>query len=186
MSYFDYWMLAVALAMDCMTVSMVCGMLQKKMEWTNLMLMAGLFGVFQAIMPVTGWYFSSLIPFSDFTVHRWLAFFILVFLGGKMIWESLKPKAQVHFNTHRIRTLLFLSVATSIDALTVDISFTCIGMRSIETIAYPIAVIGFVSFVMSIIGKWIGVTLGTHIHWHADRLGGIILILIGIKILLNS
>lgn len=186
MSELECWLLAVALAMDCFTVSMTCGFVQKKIDKKQIFIMAVLFGGFQAIMPIIGWIATTL--FSEYisAVDHWFAFGLLILLGGKMIWEGLKPRTEQKFCPCKITTILTLAVATSIDALAIGVSFTCLGMNNFNDIIYPISIIGFVSFAATIIGKAIGATIGKRVEWRTELLGGLILILIGFKVLFNA
>lgn len=183
MNALESWSLGVALAMDCMTVSITCGILQKRFLWKQTLIMALLFGIFPVIMPLLGWmgiyYFKSFIEDFD----HWIAFFLLIFIGGKMILESFKNEEEKKFDPSNFCTMLILSIATSIDALAIGISFSCMGLNSLESISYPLFAIGVTSFIFSIIGKTIGAYVGKKINIRAEIIGGTILILIAIKII---
>ena len=212
MSLLDIILLAVALAMDCLTVSIVSGVLEftvyglqftddnnegseglaskssvnRKLFTVNIR-MAFLFGFFQALMPLIGWlgisYFQSFIEDYD----HWIAFSLLAIIGGRMVWESLNPAEEQHFNPRRLRTQLLLAIATSIDALAVGISFACTGYTSLGQLTLPLVIIGVVSFLFSLIGYQLGARFGRSIahRLKPELLGGIILIGIGIKILIE-
>ena len=212
MSLLDIILLAVALAMDCLTVSIVSGVLEftvyglqftddnnegseglaskssvnRKLFTVNIR-MAFLFGFFQALMPLIGWlgisYFQSFIEDYD----HWIAFSLLAIIGGRMVWESLNPAEEQHFNPRRLRTQLLLAIATSIDALAVGISFACTGYTSLAQLTLPLVIIGVVSFLFSLIGYQLGARFGRSIahRLKPELLGGIILIGIGIKILIE-
>ncbi|MEG1728018.1 MAG: manganese efflux pump MntP family protein [Bacteroidaceae bacterium] len=186
MSELDCWLLGIALAMDCMAVSLTCGINQKRICWKQTLLMALFFGSFQAVMPIIGWvgttYFRQTIEDYD----HWIAFALLVFLGGKMIIESFKNKEENHTDYSKMTTIVLLSIATSIDALAVGISFNCLGMHHLRNIYYPILIIGFTSFILSVFGKLIGVIVGRRLKIKTELIGGTILILIAIKIIVNS
>ena len=188
MNQLDIWMLAVALAMDCFTVSIVSGVIVRRWLWGIILRIAFLFGLFQAMMPLIGWmgtnHFSQQLEFID----HWIAFGLLAFIGGKMIRESFGPEEEEkQFNPKNLHTQLLLAVATSIDALAIGISFACTGYRAFEQIAYPLLVIGLVSFLFSLFGYKLGVRFGKSIarKLKPELLGGIILIVIGIKILIT-
>ena len=188
MNQLDIWMLAVALAMDCFTVSIVSGVIVRRWLWGMILRIAFLFGLFQAMMPLIGWmatnYFSQQLEFID----HWIAFGLLAFIGGKMIRESFGPEEEEkQFNPKNLHTQLLLAVATSIDALAIGISFACTGYRAFEQIAYPLLVIGLVSFLFSLFGYKLGVRFGKSIarKLKPELLGGIILIVIGMKILIT-
>ena len=190
MSLLDIILLAVALAMDCLTVSIVSGVLLGggiKEEGGKMIRMAFLFGFFQALMPLIGWlgisYFQSFIEDYD----HWIAFSLLAIIGGRMVWESLNPAEEQHFNPRRLRTQLLLAIATSIDALAVGISFACTGYTSLAQLTLPLVIIGAVSFLFSLIGYQLGARFGRSIahRLKPELLGGIILIGIGVKILIE-
>lgn len=189
MSIIDIILLAVALAMDCFTVSIVSGLTggQSSCE-TWLYRMAFLFGFFQAIMPLLGW--LGIIHFETYieTYDHWIAFGLLAFIGGKMVWESSGPDEEQHFNPRRLHTQLLLAVATSIDALAVGISFACTGYTQLSDLTLPLMIIGIVSFLFSIMGYHLGRCFGRVItkRMKPELVGGLILIAIGLKILLSS
>lgn len=187
MNQLDIWMLAIALAMDCFTVSIVSGVIVRRWLWGMILRIAFLFGLFQAMMPLIGWmatsHFSEQLEFID----HWIAFGLLAFIGGKMIRESFGPEEEQQFNPKNLHTQLLLAVATSIDALAIGISFACTDYREFSQIAYPLFVIGLVSFMFSLFGYKLGVRFGKSIarKLKPELLGGIILIVIGIKILIT-
>ena len=188
MSLLDILLLAVALAMDCLTVSIVSGVIQLTASGKPLTVnlrMAIFFGFFQAMMPLIGWlgvsHFQSYLEAYD----HWIDFGLLAFIGGRMIWESVSPEEEQHFNPRRLQTQLLLAVATSIDALAVGISFACTGYTSISQLTLPLIIIGVVSFLFSLIGYQLGTRFGRSIahRLKPELLGGVILIGIGVKIL---
>lgn len=191
MSILELWLLAVALAMDCFTVSIVFGVLLRKIEWRTILAVAFLFGLFQAMMPLAGWLatnsFSSLIEDYD----HWIAFGLLAFLGGRMIKESFSDDEEEaeaeakHINPRKLKTQLVFAVATSIDALAVGISFTCLGFNTISSLSLPLLIIGFVSLAFSIVGSLLGIRFGKGVEKRLkpELLGGIVLIIIGIRVL---
>ena len=186
MNSLDIWMLAVALAMDCFTVSIVSGVIVRRWLWGMILRMAFLFGLFQAMMPFIGWLATTRFSQQLEAIDHWIAFGLLAFIGGKMIKESFdNDEEEKHFNPKRLNTQLLLAVATSIDALAVGISFACTGYREFAQIAYPLFVIGIVSFLFSILGYLFGVRFGKSVarKLKPELLGGIILLVIGIKIL---
>lgn len=191
MSILELWFLAIALAMDCFTVSIVFGVLLRKIEWRTILVVAFLFGLFQAMMPLAGWLatnsFSSLIEDYD----HWIAFGLLAFLGGRMIKESFSDDEEEaeaeakHINPRKLKTQLVFAVATSIDALAVGISFTCLGFNTISSLSLPLLIIGFVSLAFSIVGSFLGIRFGKGVEKRLkpELLGGIVLIIIGIRVL---
>ena len=200
MSLIDIILLAVALAMDCFTVSIVSGVIDHG-DWHNdsseakirvpvhviYLRMAFLFGFFQAMMPLLGWLGISYFQVYMEAYDHWIAFGLLGFIGGKMIWESFAPEEDQHFNPSRLRTQLLLAVATSIDALAVGISFACTGFTMLSQLIMPLLIIGIVSFLFSIVGYHLGRRFGKTItrRMKPELFGGIILILIGVKILIT-
>ena len=200
MSLLDIILLAIALAMDCFTVSIVSGIILTQRDGSFVtptdvtkepslcvIRMAFLFGFFQALMPLLGWlgisHFQSYMEAYD----HWIAFGLLGFIGGKMIWESFGPEEEQHFNPRRLRTQLLLAIATSIDALAIGISFACTGYTVLGQLTLPLIIIGVVSFLFSIIGYHLGRCFGKSItrRLKPELLGGVILILIGVKVLLS-
>ena len=187
MSIIDIILLAIALAMDCFTVSIVSGLTggQSSCEaWVYRM--ALLFGLFQALMPLLGW--LGIIHFETYIAayDHWIAFALLAFIGGKMVWESFSPDEEQHFNPHRLYTQLLLAIATSIDALAVGISFALTGYGALSRLTLPLVIIGLVSFLFSIAGYHLGRRFGKPItkRMKPELIGGLILIAIGLKILL--
>lgn len=187
MNLLDIWLLAVALAMDCFTVSIVSGVIVSRHLWGLVMRMAFLFGAFQALMPLLGWLATSHFSEQLEAVDHWIAFVLLAFIGGKMIKESFEDEEEQTFNPQSLRVQLLLSVATSIDALAVGISFACIGYHSLVSLTFPLIIIGIVSFLFSVVGYLFGVRFGRSIarRLKPALLGGIILIVIGVKILVS-
>lgn len=191
MSIIDIILLAIALAMDCLTVSIVSGLTARDGQATEtrwLYRMAFLFGFFQAFMPLLGW--VGIIHFESYMAayDHWIAFGLLAFVGGKMVWESFGDDEEQHFNPRLLRTQLLLAVATSIDALAVGISFACTGYTNLSSLTLPLIIIGIVSFLFSIMGYHLGRHFGRAItrSMKPELMGGLILIAIGLKILLSS
>ena len=147
--------------------------------------MAFLFGFFQALMPLIGWLGISHFQTYMEAYDHWIAFGLLAFIGGRMVWESFGPEEEQHFNPRRLRTQLVLAVATSIDALAIGISFACTGYTKLGQLTLPLLIIGLVSFLFSLIGYQLGARYGRSIarRLKPELLGGIILIGIGVKIL---
>ena len=188
MTGLEIWLLAIGLAMDCFAVSIASGIILKRTRWRPMLIMAFAFGLFQAIMPLIGWMcvktFSHLIE----SIEHWIAFGILSFLGGRMILESFKEEECCQlFNPASLKVVLTMAVATSIDALAVGISFAFLGIQDYSDILSPILIIGFVSFVLSLIGLIFGIQCGCGLarKLKAELWGGIILVIIGIKILIE-
>ena len=188
MTGLEIWLLAIGLAMDCFAVSIASGILLKRMQLRPMLVMAISFGFFQALMPLLGWIGASFFSHLIESVDHWIAFAILLFLGGRMVLESFKDEdCKQEFDPTKLKVVLALAVATSIDALAVGVSFAFLGIRDCSAILPPIGIIGFVSFVISMIGLMFGIRFGCGIarKLKAELWGGIILILIGLKILVE-
>lgn len=188
MTGLEIWLLAIGLAMDCFAVSIASGILLKRMQLRPMLVMAFFFGLFQALMPLLGWIGASFFSHLIENIDHWIAFVILLFLGGRMVLESFKDEdCKQEFDPTKLKVVLALAVATSIDALAVGVSFAFLGIRDCSAIISPICIIGFVSFVLSMIGLMFGIRFGCGIarKLKAELWGGIILILIGVKILIE-
>ncbi|MCM0239946.1 manganese efflux pump [Bacteroides fragilis] len=188
MTGLEIWLLAIGLAMDCLAVSIASGIILKRIQWRPMLVMAFFFGLFQAIMPLLGWLGASTFSHLIKSVDHWIAFAILAFLGGRMIKESFKEEdCCQRFNPASLKVVITMAIATSIDALAIGVSFAFLGIKSCSSILYPVGIIGFVSFLMSLIGLIFGIRFGCGIarKLRAELWGGIILILIGTKILIE-
>lgn len=188
MTNFEIWLLAVGLAMDCFAVSIASGILMKRVRLRPMLIMAFCFGLFQGFMPLLGWTAASLFSHLIENVDHWIAFGILAFLGGRMICDSLKNEEERHeFDPTSLKVVLALSVATSIDAMAIGVSFALLDIKSYAELLSPIGIIGFVSFALSIVGLLFGIRFGCGIarKLRAEFWGGIILILIGTRILIE-
>lgn len=185
MNCFEIWLLAVCLAIDCFTVSVASGVILRRIHWRTFFTMAFFFGFFQALMPLLGWLgasrFSRLIEAYD----HWIAFSLLAFLGVRMIREYFKKSEEHRFDPTRLKVIMALAVATSIDALAVGISFAFTGYDTLDKLAYPLYAIGVSSFVISLVGSLIGVFFGKRFNCRMELLGGLVLISIGVKILVE-
>lgn len=193
MNSLDIWLLAVALAMDCFTVSIVSGVILSdrfrlfSKEGLGVFRMAFLFGLFQALMPLIGWFATSRFSEHLEAIDHWIAFALLAFIGGKMILESFEEEKEPSFNPQQLKMQLVLAVATSIDALAVGISFACMGYHRLTQLTIPLFIIGIVSFLFSVLGYVLGARFGKSIarKLKPELLGGIILVVIGAKILMT-
>ena len=186
MSNLEIWLLAISLAMDCFSVSITSGIILRRVCMKVFLTIAFFFGLFQALMPLFGWFGASRFYHLIHEFDHWIAFGLLFFLGVRMIKESFdKDEEHHHFNPTRLGTILTLAVATSIDALAVGISFAFTGMNTWQSIIGPICIIGLVSFVFSVLGCLLGVYFGKRVNLRAELWAGIILIGIGTKILME-
>ncbi len=182
MLLFPLILIAIALAMDSFAVSISTGLAMRQLRLKQMMKISLIFGFFQGLMPIIGWcaglYFEPFIKQLD----HWIAFILLGFIGGKMIWESFRNCASAPvINPYSNRTIITLAFATSIDALAIGLSFSLLN----DTILIPAFIIGLVTVVFSMAGLILGVKLGNICPGRIIFLGGIILIFIGVKILVE-
>ena len=162
-------LIAVGLAMDAFSVSVCSGMCFREMRTEGALRMAGFFGAFQAGMPVVGWLGGTLLAERIAGFDHWIAFGLLAAIGGKMILEALRREPDdCPRDPLRLGMLLILSVATSIDALAVGISLAVLD----TAIASPIAIIGIVTFGLSLAGVFLGKRCGDIFHGKVEIVGG--------------
>ena len=188
MTGLEIWLLAIGLAMDCFAVSIASGIILKRVRMRPMLIMALAFGFFQALMPLLGWIGASFFSHLIENIDHWIAFAILAFLGGRMVLESFKDEDCRHeFDPTSLKVVSALAVATSIDALAVGVSFAFLGVRSFSSILPSIGIIGCVSFALSFVGLMFGIRFGCGIarKLRAELWGGVILIIIGTKILIE-
>ncbi len=187
MSFLEALILAFALAMDCFAVSLAGGVILKRVVWRPMLTMAFFFGFFQAFNPLLGWLGADYCRGVIESFDHWIAFAILLFLGVRMVLESFKDEEDKSFNPRSLKVIFTMAIATSIDAFAVGISFSCMGIHTSRHLLCPLVIIGIVSFVMSIVGLLIGVKFGKRYaqRLRAELWGGIILIAIGTKVLLE-
>lgn len=177
--------LGVALSMDAFAVSVCKGLGMKKINYKQALVIAAFFGGFQALMPLIGWLLGSRFQHLIEKYDHWIAFVLLLFIGGKMIIDVIRGGDDdecAEFERFDIKELFVMAVATSIDALATGI---VIAMEPGTNIWFSIAIIGCTTFVICIAGVIIGNKFGTKFKDKAAVAGGVILILIGIKILLE-
>lgn len=174
---------AIALSMDAFAVSVCKGLGMRRMRYDQALVISLYFGVFQALMPLIGWLLGT--SFSRYiqAFDHWIAFVLLAFLGGKMLWDVFHEKedGEQELAERRLdhRELFMLAIATSIDALAVGIAFACLDVN----IWSSISIIGVTTLVISFAGVWIGNRFGNRFQKKAEIAGGLVLILIGVKIL---
>lgn len=183
MGIFGILLLAVSLAMDCFSVSVASGAMQKRTKWGIFLKMAFFFGLFQAAMPLVGWAAASLFSGKIQAFDHWIAFGLLALIGTKMLIDGLKPEDEAHFDPSRLPVVLTLAVATSIDALAVGVTFAFMGYDSWGSLLLPVGIIGGVSLLMSLAGSLVGALACRLLPFRMEIIGGIVLIGIGIKIL---
>ena len=174
--------IAIALAMDAFSVSLTKGFTQKNLTKSQILYYGLFFGFFQFIMPVIGYICGTTISSFVSTVAPWIAFFLLLAIGLNMIRESLGSDDEYIMDTFSFKELTLLAVATSIDALAVGVSLAFLKVAILPAVLF----IGCITFVCSAAGVKIGSIFGDKYQSKAELCGGIILILIGIKILLDG
>lgn len=187
MSVFDIIVIALGVSADAFAVSMCKGVEMKKIIWKYAILIAVFFGGFQMIMPLIGWGAGSLFQKYITEFDHWIAFGLLLILGGKMLYDGIfdKDKKKEGEEEKPMKlgffTLLLMAIATSIDALAVGVTFAFLKVN----VWLAVSIIGATTFSFSLIGVGIGVKVGDKFKNKAEILGGAILILLGVKILLE-
>ncbi len=175
-------MIAIGLAMDCFAVSITRGATIKTLKINNALKIGLFFGLFQAIMPLIGWLAGLGLKEFISDIDHWIAFGLLSFIGCKMIYESFKMDTkEKEGDPLNITVLVMLSVATSIDALAVGVTFAFLRVF----ITSALLIIGVVTFLFSFTGSYIGHKLGHFFENRIEIIGGLILIGIGTKILIG-
>ena len=175
-------LLAVGLSMDAFAVSICKGLGMKKINLKVAVVLGLFFGGFQAGMPVIGWALGSQFMGIIGPIDHWIAFILLAFIGFNMIRESREEaEEEKAFTGVNFKELLLLSVATSIDALAVGVTFAFLQVKIVPAVT----IIGCTTFVLSLAGVYVGNVFGARYKSRAELTGGVILILIGLKILLE-
>ncbi len=175
--------IAIGLAMDAFAVSIAVGLSLKEVSLRQTLRLAYHFGLFQALMPIIGWLAGRSVERWIGPVDHWIAFGLLSAIGGKMIYEALKGDVEEveRKDPTKGASLVVLSVATSIDALAVGLSLALLGVE----IWYPALVIGLVALVFTAVGLHLGKRFGALLGRRMEIVGGVILIAIGVRILLE-
>ena len=178
-------LIAVGLSMDAFAVALCKGLAMRRINYAHAAVISLFFGAFQALMPLAGWFLGTQFARYITSVDHWIAFALLAYIGGKMIWDALHESqetapcpAQERLD---LRELLMLAVATSIDALAVGITFAFLQV----SILPAVATIGLITFALSFAGVVVGNRFGTRFQKKAEIAGGVVLVLIGLKILLE-
>lgn len=175
-------LIAVGLSMDAFAVSASNGVVNKQSRVLQALLLAVFFGSFQGLMALAGWSVGSLAHDLVTAVDHWIAFFLLAAIAGKMIYESFGDEAPVTFGgLLNLCTILALSVATSVDALAVGIGLSFLKSSILD----PVVIIGLTTFFLTLVGAALGHVLGKMVGKRFELLGGLILLAIGIKILVE-
>jgi putative Mn2+ efflux pump MntP len=198
MNIFEIILIGVSLAMDAFAVSVCKGLSMKKINWVHAIIIGGFFGAFQAIMPLLGWLLGS--GFSSYIdkLDHWIGFLLLMFIGAKMAFEAVKEMRETDDSCDigckkcnltenptegiKFAELFILAIATSIDALAVGITFAFLEVNIISSSL----IIGVITFVICLFGVAAGNRFGSRYKTKAELAGGIVLCLIGVKILLDG
>lgn len=185
MGIIELVVVAVGLAMDAFAVAVCKGLASPKINYRQTGLIALFFGGFQALMPVIGWALGKQFEKYITNIDHWIAFVLLAFIGGKMIWEAAKggdePEEDCGCGKMDLRELTVLSIATSIDALAVGITFAFLK----TDIVLSATLIGVITAALSALGVFIGNRFGARFKKKAEIAGGAVLVIIGLKILLE-
>lgn len=176
-------LIAFSLSFDSFAVSVASGMsmCRKHIRMSDTLKIASSLAFFQALMPVVGWFLGLTIKDWAEQFDHWIAFGLLAVLGGRMVWQGLHPHIERVKNPTRWRVLIAMSLATSIDALAVGISMAFV----IQNMFIPALIIGVVTFGVSMLGLYMGSRTGKRLAGYAEIGGGLVLIAIGLKILLE-
>lgn len=181
MEIYEILLIGIGLAMDAFAVSICKGLSMKKMNWKNAVIIALYFGVFQALMPLIGYFLGMTFESIVTTFDHWVAFALLTLIGGGMIKESFDDEDDKKNDRVDFKTMVVLAIATSIDALAVGITFAFFDVN----IVLAVSIIGIITFIISVLGVKIGNRFGDKYQNKAQLMGGIILVLLGFKILLE-
>lgn len=183
MSILELFLIAVGLSMDAFAVSVCKGLATQQLRWRHYLIIGAWFGGFQALMPSIGYLLGSTFESYITAVDHWVAFFLLCLIGGSMVKEALSKdgEAGADNSSFAFRNMLLLAVATSIDALAVGVTFAFLQVHLLSSVL----IIGIVTFGISVAGVKLGSVFGTRYQAKAELAGGVILILLGVKILLE-
>ncbi len=190
MGIIELLLLAVGLSMDAFAVSVCKGLALKSSDMKAAAVCGVWFGGFQALMPFIGYLLGASFAGYVEAITPWIAFVLLVLIGGNMIRESLSSEEEEETAGLDVRTMFLLAVATSIDALAIGITFACVPVRIIAAgnlmnTVVAVIIIGITTCIISAVGVKVGNVFGTRYKSKAELAGGVILILIGVKILLE-
>lgn len=182
MNIVELLLLAIGLSMDAFAVSVCKGLSTQKLKPKHYLIIGAWFGGFQALMPLIGYFLGSTFEKYITSFDHWIAFVLLAFIGGNMLKEGLSKDEESVDPSFSIKTMFVLALATSIDALAVGVTFAL--LPDVNIVA-AVSLIGCVTFVLSAVGLKVGNIFGTKYKSKAEIAGGVILILIGLKILLE-
>lgn len=177
------FLLAVGLSMDAFAVAICKGLAMKKITIKQAAIVGAWFGIFQGLMPALGFLLGTTFASFVVVVADWIAFVLLSLIGGNMIKEALSKEEEEADASLSFKTMFLLAIATSIDAFAVGVSFAFMGIGSL--IVPAVLFIGVITFALSMVGVKVGNVFGTKYKSKAEFAGGIILILLGVKIMLE-
>ena len=183
--FIEILLIGVGLSMDAFAVSICKGLSMKRMNWKNAIIIVFYFGAFQAIMPAIGYFLGTTFESFVTAFDHWIAFVLLAFIGGNMIKESFSDdddEKTTQDNIMSFKNLTILAIATSIDALAVGVTFAFVDSGNIW---FSSTVIGVVAFVISYAGVMLGKKISGVFQSYAERVGGCVLVIIGLKILIE-
>ncbi len=185
MGFVDILLIGVSLSMDAFAVSICKGLGMKRVNYKHAFVIALFFGVFQALMPTIGWFLGAQLKVLIDPIDHWIAFGLLALIGGKMLWDAFHDgdEDEVAEDAPKldIKELFMLAIATSIDALATGIMFALVQVDIVPTVT----LIGCTTFVISFAGVVIGNRFGSKYEKASTIVGGVVLILIGLKVLLE-
>ena len=186
MGFIELFLVGVGLSMDAFAVSICKGLGMKRLNMKQALVIGLFFGGFQALMPFLGWALGTQLADLITPIDHWIAFILLAVIGGKMLLDAFRggeedEAAEAKDAKLDLKELFMLAIATSIDALAVGITFAFLGVD----IVFAIAVIGATTFVISVAGVAVGHAFGARYEKGATIVGGVVLVLIGLKILLE-
>ncbi len=188
MATWELTLVALGLSMDAFAVSICKGLSMRRMHYGKALLTGGFFGLFQALMPLLGFFLGTQFANYIMPVDHWIAFGLLSYIGGKLIYDSVKGGAcptekdcSVEQDAFGFKSLLISAIATSIDALAVGITFAFLNVHIVPAAS----LIGFITFFLCVLGVKLGNVFRGPLSAKAEIAGGVVLILIGVKILLE-
>lgn len=181
MGAIELLLLSIGLAMDAFAASICKGISMKKMNWKKAIIIGLYFGGFQSLMPTLGFFLGAAFQNLITSIDHWIAFVLLAIIGGGMIKESFEEDSENKNDDISFKTMIVLALATSIDALAIGITFAFLNVNLI----LAVSLIGIITFILSVFGTKIGNKFGDKYKRKAKLVGGIILILLGCKILVE-
>ena len=181
MQIFEIILIGISLAMDAFAISVCKGLSMKEVKLNKVLIISTYFGIFQMIMPIIGFYIGTAFNEIIQNIDHWIAFSLLLSIGINMIKESFKENKEEKNDKTDVKTMIILAIATSIDALAVGIAFAFLE----RNILFLAAIIGAITFILCTIGVKLGNKFTNKIQNKAEILGGVVLIIIGLKILLE-